>query len=81
MEYEREQTTYTHEYFASVPGDAIVVHLTADGENDLDLTVGLNREQDARAAVQDDMLFLRGSVIDTPSPDRGDGGWGLRFEA
>jgi alpha-L-fucosidase 2 len=81
VRYDHEGTTYTREYFASAPDDAIVVRLAADGPDGIDATLGLHREQGAQAAAHDDRLFLRGSVTDPPADDRGVGGWGTRFEA
>jgi len=81
VRYDHEGTTYTREYFASAPDDAIVVRLAADGPDDVDVTVGLHRERGARAGARDDALVLRGSVIDMPAEERGEGGWGMRFEA
>ncbi|QPV61606.1 glycoside hydrolase family 95 protein [Halosimplex litoreum] len=81
VRYDHEGTTYTREYFASAPDDAIVVRLAADGPDTVDATVGLHREQGAQAAARDDTLHLRGSVTDPPADDRGAGGWGMRFEA
>ena len=81
VRYDHEGTTYKREYFVSKPDDAIVVRMTADGPDDVSGTVGLHREQDAQEAVQDATLSLRGSITDPPEDDRGEGGWGMRFEA
>jgi alpha-L-fucosidase 2 len=81
VRYDHERTTYTREYFASAPDDAIVIRLTADGPDEVDVTVGLHRERGARAVARDDTLTLRGSVTDVPADERGAGSWGMRFEA
>lgn len=81
VQYDHEGTTFTREYFASVPDNAIVVRITADGPADVASAVGFHREQDARDATRDDTLFLRGTVSDPPADNRGEGGWGMRFEA
>ena len=80
--YEVDGTTYTHECFASAPDDALVFRVAAEGPGTVDATVALDRSREARVSAVDDRLVLRGAVSDPPSPgDRGDGGWGMRFEA
>ncbi|OVE84414.1 glycoside hydrolase family 95 protein [Natronolimnobius baerhuensis] len=81
VRYDYEGTTYTREYFVSTPDDVLVVRLTADGPADVASTVGLHRAQEARDGARDDTLFLRGAVSDPPADDRGEGGWGMQFEA
>jgi len=81
IRYDHGETTYTREYFASSPDNIIVIRITADGPNTVAATVGLHREEDASTAVQNDKLYLRGTVSDMPTEGSGDGGWGVRFEA
>ncbi len=81
IQYDHEGTTFNREYFASAPHDAIVIRITADGPTDMAATIGFHREQDARDAARDDTLFLRGTVSDPPADNRGEGGWGMHFEA
>lgn len=91
--YRIGETTYTKEYFASKPDDLIVIRLEADGPDTVDATISLGRERCAAASTVANELVLRGQIIDPPSDeceigwglpdsdDRGEGGWGLRFEA
>jgi alpha-L-fucosidase 2 len=60
VSYDHGGTTYTREYVASAPDDAIVVRLTVDGPADLAATVGLHRAQGAQTAAQGDTLSLSG---------------------
>ncbi len=82
VRYAVGETTYTREYFATEPDDALVVRVEADGPGTVDAALRLHRDRGARTAtVGDDEAVLRGQVIDLPRDDGSPGGWGLRFEA
>ncbi|MFB6218378.1 MAG: glycoside hydrolase N-terminal domain-containing protein [Halobacteriaceae archaeon] len=74
-------TRVTREVFASAPADVLVLRVEADGPGTLETTLRLDRERDARSTATGRDLVLRGRVVDLPEADRGEGGWGVRFEA
>lgn len=72
---------YAREYFASAVDDVVVVRITADRRQQINLSLGLRREQDAHTAtVPDDpaALILAGRVAATDGAGRARG---VRFAA
>ena len=54
---------YTRQYFVSAPDNVIVVRITADKENKINLSLALKRAQDAKTEkLGDDGLLLSGRV-------------------
>jgi len=77
VRYDHERTTYTREYFASAPDDAIVIRLTADGPDEVDVTVGLHRERAVRERSPGTTRSPSGARSPTCRPTkRGAGSWG-----
>lgn len=74
-------TRYTQSVFASAPDNAIIIHLQTQGKNKLNLSVALDRTQDAHTSASGNTLFMTGQIIDKDDPLRGQGGKHMRFAA
>lgn len=84
VRYRIGDTTYTREVFASVPDQAIVVHLTADRPGRVACTIRLDSPQEGTAteAQADGQLRLHGQLRDRVEPRSGEVmPCGLKYEA
>jgi alpha-L-fucosidase 2 len=72
VSYDIDGIHYTREAFASYPDQVIVLHLKASRDHALSFHIGLSREADATAAVDESFrhntLMLRGKAM--PPPDQ-----------
>ena len=74
VKYNSEGVNYTREYFTSAVDNVLVVRITADKGNKINLSLALKRDKDARAEKSgNDGLLLRGriSVRDKENNQRG----------
>ncbi len=63
VKYTSNGVGYTREYFASAPDNVIVVRITADKQNKINLSLALKRAQDAKSEKSgDDGLLLSGRI-------------------
>lgn len=63
VKYRSNGTNYTREYFISAPDNVIVVRITADKKNHINLSMALKRAQDAKTEKKgNDGLLLYGRV-------------------
>jgi Beta-xylosidase len=61
--YSANGVRYTREYFVSAPDNIIVVRITADKKNKINLSLALKRAQDAKSEkLGDDGLLLSGRI-------------------
>ena len=82
VSYSAGDVTFRREVFASAPDNIIVVHLSANRSQSINLTVQLEREKDAKTVASgENRLVLQGQIIDEADPLRGPAGAHLRFEA
>ena len=83
VSYQADGDRYIRETFVSAPADVVVVHITGEDKNsDIDLEIGLEREQDAKVqALNDNLLGMSGQIIDEPDSLRGPAGKHMRFSA
>jgi alpha-L-fucosidase 2 len=74
VRYRTDKGSFTREVFASHPAQALVVRLTADGQERLDFTVGLDREENAAVEADGErglkmtVMLPDGSGTDTAKP-------------
>jgi alpha-L-fucosidase 2 len=74
--------TITRKIFASAPNDVIVMQVKTTKPGGLDITLRLERDQDAAVRTEGGkMLYLSGQIVDQPDPLSGPGGEHMRFSA
>jgi alpha-L-fucosidase 2 len=82
VSYKSEGVQFAHNYFVSAPEDVLVAHITADKPGKVSAAITMTREQDAVLSVDcDDLMILKGQIIDKSVEERGPGGSNMRFEA
>ncbi|RPH99224.1 MAG: glycoside hydrolase family 95 protein, partial [Calditrichaeota bacterium] len=80
--YRQNGDRILREIFASAPDDLLIVRISGEKTGSLNLTVRLERKQDAQTiAIGDNSLLMSGQIIDAPDPQRGPGGAHMRFAA
>jgi alpha-L-fucosidase 2 len=80
--YNRDGVTFAEQVFASAPANAIIVRLQSSRPGALNLSVRLERAQDAHTFVEGaNNLVMQGQLVDKPDPSCGPGGAHMRFEA
>jgi len=68
-EYKSEGVTYKREYFASSVDNVVVMRITADQKNKINLSLSLRREQDAKVETfGSNALLLKGTIM-TSTPE------------
>ncbi len=73
-------TKYVREVFASAPDNVIVIYCRAKGSGKINNRISLVRSKDAEvSAPGDDILVMKGQIVDAPDPKKGPGGKHMRF--
>lgn len=73
--------SFTREVFASAPDNIIVVNIRADKPGSITTDIELGREQDAEVSADDNLLILKGQIIDDTTDAHGPGGAHMKFTA
>ena len=82
VSFAADGVNYRREIFASAPDNVIVLRFAADQPESISLKIWLSRARDAETfAKGDNMLIMRGQIVDESDPLRGPGGEHMRFEA
>jgi len=82
VSYDLGKVSYSEEIFSSAPDNIIVIHMKANRQAALDLTIQLARSQDAQVYTEGgNELVMEGQIVDIPDPLSGPGGDHMKFAA
>jgi len=79
--YTSDGIVFSEKIFASAPDNLIVIHLGASQKEALNFQIRLEREKDAVTTTNNNMLVMKGQIIDKEDSLSGPGGDHMRFEA
>ena len=69
--YVRNGKSIEYEIFSSSPDNVIVIYMKSDKPGGLDMTINLQRLQDAKIGTIEDRIIMNGQIIDSDDPALG----------
>lgn len=81
VNFKRHGRKTEYEVFCSAPDDVMIISMKTRRKGDLDMSISMERPQDAIVKVTDDRIEMEGQVIDNDDPDRGPAGEHMKFHA
>ncbi len=81
VSFKRDGNKIEYEVYSSAPDNVLVISMRSKKEGGLDMSISLQRQQDAVISVMDGRIDMEGQVIDSDDPALGPGGAHMRFFA
>jgi alpha-L-fucosidase 2 len=81
VSYVRNRKKIEYEIFSSSPDNVMVVRMKTNKPGGLDLSISLQRQQDASVSAADGRIIMHGQIMDKDDPDLGPGGAHMKFYA
>ena len=81
VSFERNGGKVEYEVYSSVPDDIMVISMKSEKEGGLDMSLSLQRPQDAVITVTENRIDMDGQVVDHEDPGLGPAGQHMKFYA
>jgi len=81
VSFKRDGNKIEYEVYSSAPDNILVISMRSKKAGGLDMSISLQRQQDAVISVMDGRIDMEGQVIDSDDPALGPGGAHMRFFA
>ena len=81
VSYTRNGKSIEYEIFSSSPDNVMVLRMKSDKPGGLDMSIKMQRQQDATIKVKENRIAMSGQVIDSDDPALGPGGAHMKFYA
>ncbi len=81
VSFKRDGNKIEYEVYSSAPDNVLVISMRSKIEGGLDMSISMQRQQDAVISVMDGRIDMEGQVIDSEDPAMGPGGAHMRFFA
>ena len=81
VSFERNGGRVEYEVYSSVPDDIMVISMKSEKEGGLDMSLSLQRPQDAIITVTENRIDMDGQVVDNEDPSLGPAGQHMKFYA
>jgi len=81
VSFKRDGNKIEYEVYSSAPDNILVISMRSKKAGGLDMSISLQRQQDAVISVMDGRIDMEGQVIDSDDPALGLGGAHMRFFA
>ncbi len=81
VSFKRDGNKIEYEVYSSAPDNVLVISMRSKKEGGLDMSISLQRQQDAVISVMDGRIDMEGQVIDSDDPALGPGGAHMKFFA
>ncbi len=81
VSFKRNGNKIEYEVYSSVPDNVMVISMKSKKKGGLDISISLQRQQDAVISVKDGRIDMEGQVIDSDDPEMGPGGDHMKFFA
>ena len=81
VSYTRNRKKIEYEIFSSAPDNVIVIMMKTDKPGGLDMSIKLERQQDAVVSAEKNRIVMKGQIIDSDDPALGPGGAHMKFYA
>jgi alpha-L-fucosidase 2 len=79
VSFRRNGRKIEYEVFSSAPDDVMIISMKSAKKGGLDMSISLQRPQDATVKVTPDRIDMEGQVVDPEEPDRGPAGPHMKF--
>ncbi len=81
VSFRRGGNKIEYEVYTSAPDNVMVISMKSKKEGGLDMTIFLQRDQDATITVMDGRIDMEGQIVDADDPALGPGGAHMKFFA
>jgi len=81
VSFERSGRKVEYEVYSSAPDDIIVISMKSEEEGGLDMSLSLQRSQDAVITVTENRIDMEGHIVDHEDPNLGPAGSHMKFFA
>jgi len=81
VSFERDGGKVEYEVYSSAPDDIMVISLKSEEEGGLDMSLSLQRPQDAVITVTENRIDMEGQIVDPEDPGLGPAGDHMKFFA
>jgi alpha-L-fucosidase 2 len=81
VSYKRDGNKIEYEVYSSAPDNVLVISMKSKKKGGLDMSISMQRQQDAVISVMDGRIDMEGQLIDSDDPALGPGGAHMRFFA
>lgn len=81
VSFERGGAKVEYEVYSSVPDDIMVISMKSEKEGGLDMSLSMQRPQDAVITVTENRIDMEGQVVDPEDPNLGPAGDHMKFFA
>ena len=81
VSFKRNGNKIEYEVYSSAPDNVMVISMKSKKKGGLDMSISLQRDQDAMISVRDSRIDMEGQVMDQDDPALGPGGAHMKFFA
>jgi alpha-L-fucosidase 2 len=81
VSFKRHGRKIEYEVFSSAPDNVMIISMKSARKGGLDMSISIQRPQDASIKVTEDRIDMEGQVVDPEEPDRGPSGEHMKFFA